>query len=138
MRIGEKVNVTFKTQPFVILTTQAGNFHKNARLLGVDPSVIVRSAGRPETGLREIQDAISDIERAWDLTRYQARVALGRFRIGYSAYIHSRLIPILESLNLPAPGSLWKDRACLSKHHHRIWASMVDTSAIRATKTKHI
>lgn len=127
MRIGEKVNVPFKTQQFVIPTAQAGNFHRAARLLGVDPSVVVRSVERLETGLgtrlfvrsrshftvteagklfvREIQNAISHVERAWDLARYQSRIELGPFRIGYSAYVHSRLIPILQSLNLPAPES---------------------------------
>ncbi|MHB1022632.1 MAG: LysR family substrate-binding domain-containing protein [Acidobacteriaceae bacterium] len=38
------------------------------------------------------------VERACDLTRYHAQIAQGPFRLGYSAYIHSRLISILERL----------------------------------------
>ena len=37
--------------------------------------------------------------RAWDLTRYQARIEQGPFRLGYSAYIHTKLVPMLERLD---------------------------------------
>ncbi len=122
MRTNWKIDVPFRTQQFVILAAQAGNFHKAARTLGVDPSVIVRSVDRLENDLgtkifersrnrfmvtepgrffvREIQEAVAHVERACDLTRYRAQIEQGPFRLGYSAYIHSRLIPILERLEL--------------------------------------
>src|SRR6266851_376111 len=122
MRIDRKLDVPFRTQQFVILAAQAGNFHRAARTLGIDPSVIVRSIDRLESDLgakifertrnrfavteagrffvREIQEAVAHVERACDLTRYHAQIERGPFRLGYSAYIQSRLIPVLERLDL--------------------------------------
>ena len=124
MSTDRKIDVPFRTQQFVILAVQAGNFHKAARALGVDPSVIIRSVDRLERDLgakifarsrnhftvthageffvREIQDAVAHVERACDLTRYYAQIHQGPLQLGYSAYTHSRLIPILERLNLPS------------------------------------
>ena len=118
-----KVDVPFRTQQFVILAAQAGNFHRAARTFGVHPSVVVRSIDRLETDLgakifertrshftvteagklfvREIRTAISHVERAHDLLRYHSQIRRGPFRLGYSAYIQSRLIPVLERLELP-------------------------------------
>jgi len=120
-----KIDVPFRTQQFVILAAQAGNFHKAARTLGVDPSVIIRSVDRLESYLetkifersrsrftvteagrlfiREIQEAVAHVERACDLTRYHAQIERGPFRVGYSSYIHTRLISILEQLELAGP-----------------------------------
>jgi DNA-binding transcriptional LysR family regulator len=124
MRTDLKMNVPFRTQQFVVLAAQAGNFHKAARMLGVDPSVIIRSIDRLESDLgtrifarnrshfvvteagrffvREIQQAITHVERAYDLARYHSTIEEGPFRLGYAAYIHTRLIPILERLDLSA------------------------------------
>src|ERR1700733_1518865 len=120
-------DVPFRTQQFVILAAQAGNFHKAARILHVDPSVIIRSIDRLERDLgakifergsnhfsvteagrlfvREIQQAATHVERACDLIRYHAQIERGPFRLGYSAYIQSRLIPVLERLKLPSKTS---------------------------------
>jgi DNA-binding transcriptional LysR family regulator len=120
MHTDKKIDVPFRTQQFVILAAQAGSFHKAARSLGVDPSVLSRSVDRLESDLdakifqrdrrrfvfflREIQKAVAHVERACDLVRYHHRIQQGPLRIGYSAYAHSRLVPILEQLNLsPAP-----------------------------------
>jgi len=122
-----KTDVPFRTQQFVILAAQAGNFHKAARILHVDPSVIIRSIDRLERDLgakifergsnhfsvteagrlfvREIQHAVTHVERACDLIRYHAQIERGPFRLGYSAYIQSRLIPVLERLKLPSKTS---------------------------------
>jgi hypothetical protein len=51
MRTNWKIEVPFRTQQFVILAGQAGNFHRPARTLGVDPSVIVRSVDRLDNDL---------------------------------------------------------------------------------------
>ena len=122
MHIDKKIDVPFRTQQFVILAAQAGSFHKAARSLGVDPSVVSRSIDRLEHDLdakifrrdrsqfsltdagvfflQELQEAAAHVERACDLLRYHHRIQQGPLRIGYSAYAHSRLIPILEQMNL--------------------------------------
>jgi len=121
-----KVDVPFRTQQFVILAAQAGNFHRAARTFGVHPSVVVRSIDRLETDLgakifertrshftvteagklfiREIRNAVTHVERAHDLLRYHSQIRQGPFRLGYSAYIISRLIPVLERLELSYKG----------------------------------
>ncbi|HTV04185.1 MAG TPA: LysR substrate-binding domain-containing protein [Acidobacteriaceae bacterium] len=130
MRIDRAIDVPFRTQQFIVLTAQAGSFHKAARSLDIDVAVIARSIDRLERDLgakiferdrnrfaitpagslfvREIQEAITHVERAWDLARYHAQIERGPFRAGYSAFIHSRLIPVLETLNRsgPVPGHL--------------------------------
>lgn len=127
MRYYRQLDVPFRTQQFILLAAQAGSFHKAARSLGIDPAVVTRGIDRLERDLgarifersrnrfavtpagalfvREIQEAVAHAERAWDLARYQARVEQGPFRIGYSAFIDSRLIPVLETLNHSAPTS---------------------------------
>lgn len=122
MRTHTIVDVPFRTQQFVILAAQTGSFHKVARLLGVDHTVVLRSIRRLEkdlglnifarnhTGftitdagivfLKELQSAVDHVERACDLARYRERITQGPLRVGYSMYIHSRLIPILERMCL--------------------------------------
>jgi DNA-binding transcriptional LysR family regulator len=117
-----KVDVPFRTQQFVLLAAQAGNFHRAARTFGVHPSVVIRSIDRLEMDLgakifertrshftvteagrvfvREIRNAVTHVERAHDLLRYHTQIKRGPFRLGYSAYIQSRLIPVLERLEL--------------------------------------
>ena len=117
-------DVPFRTQQFIVLAAQVGNFRKAAKCLGIDSSLVARSIDQLERNLgarifdrdrhlfavtpggrsfiREIQEAILHVERACDLLRYQAQIERGPFRLGYSAYVHSRLIPVLETLNLPA------------------------------------
>jgi DNA-binding transcriptional LysR family regulator len=117
-----KTDVPFRTQQFVILAAQAGNFHRAARTFGVHPSVVIRSIDRLEMDLgakifertrshftvteagrlfvREIRNAVTHVERAYDLLRYHSQLKRGPFRLGYSAYIQSRLIPVLERLEL--------------------------------------
>lgn len=125
MHFSMQIDVPFRTQQFILLAAQSGSFHKAARSLGVDPAVVVRSINRLEHDLgtkifersrnrfavteagdyfiREIQQAAAHTERACDLARYHAQIEHGPFRLGYSAYIHSRLIPVLETLHRSAP-----------------------------------
>jgi DNA-binding transcriptional LysR family regulator len=122
-----KVDVPFRTQQFVLLAAQAGNFHRAARTFGVHPSVVIRSIDRLETDLgakifertrshftvteagklfvREIRNAVTHVERAHDLLRYHSQIRRGPFRLGYSAYVQSRLIPVLERLELAPENS---------------------------------
>lgn len=115
-------DVPFRTQQFIVLAAQVGNFRKAAKCLGIDSSLVARSIDQLERNLgarifdrdrhlfavtpggrsfiREIQEAILHVERACDLLRYQAQIERGPFRLGYSAYVHSRLIPVLETLDL--------------------------------------
>jgi DNA-binding transcriptional LysR family regulator len=120
MRTERKLDVPFRTQQFILLAAQAGSFHKAARAFGVDPAVVIRSINKLEDDLgvkifdrsrnrfivtdageffvREIQEAVAHVERACDLIRYRARVAQGPLRLGFSAYIDSRLVSYLQNL----------------------------------------
>lgn len=122
MRSLLQFDVPFKTQQFIVLAAQAGNFHKAARYLGIDPALVARSIDRLERNLgarifdrnrhhftvtpagrffiHEVQEAVLHVERACDFLRYHAQIEHGPFRLGYSAYVHSRLIPLLETLHL--------------------------------------
>lgn len=123
MQTDWSINIPFRTQQFLLLAAQAGSFHKAARTFGVHPSVLARHIDRLENDLgvklfdrdrnsfsitepgrifvREIQEAMTHAARAWDLTRYQASIEQGPFRLGYSAYIHTKLVPMLERLDFP-------------------------------------
>jgi LysR family transcriptional regulator, benzoate and cis,cis-muconate-responsive activator of ben and cat genes len=118
MRMDRKLDISLKTQKFITTAALMGSFHRAAKSLGVDHSVIVRNINQLERDLgvrifdrnrshfavtsagrvfiREIMQAIERAERACDLARYHAQIERGPLRIGYSAYIHSRLVPILE------------------------------------------
>lgn len=122
MRTEMTIDVPFRTQQFVLLAAQTGSFHKAARILAIDHTVIIRSVDRLEKNLgvqifhrsrngftvtdagtyflREIQSATHHVERACDLARYRDRIQQGPLRIGYSGYVHSRLIPILERMKM--------------------------------------
>ncbi len=122
MQTDWSINIPFRTQQFLLLAAQAGSFHRAAKTFGVHPSVLARHIDRLESDLGvklfdrdrntfsvtepgrlfvgEIQEAMTHSARAWDLARYQAHIERGPFRLGYSAYIHSRLVPVLERLDL--------------------------------------
>lgn len=130
MRADQTIDVPFRTQQFVALAAQTGSFHKTAQTLGIHAAVITRSIHRIETELgfkifdrsrnhfsvtpageefvREIIEAVAHVERACDLSRYIAQIEHGPLRIGYSAYIHSRLVPLLEGLTLEG-SSTWTE-----------------------------
>lgn len=123
MQTDWSINIPFRTQQFLLLASQAGSFHKAAKMFGIHPSVLARHIDRLENemGVKlfdrdrhtfsvtepgrlfvgEIQEAMSHSTRAWDLARYQAHIEQGPFRLGFSAYIHSRLVPALEQLDMP-------------------------------------
>lgn len=130
MRVDRSIDVPFRTQQFVALAVQTGSFHKAARTLGIHAAVISRSVHRLETELGfklfdrsrnhfsvtpagerfvgEIIEAVAHVERACDLGRYTAQIEHGPLRIGYSAYIHSRLVPLLEELTLES-STTWSE-----------------------------
>jgi LysR family transcriptional regulator, benzoate and cis,cis-muconate-responsive activator of ben and cat genes len=124
MNTDGKIDVPFRTQQFVIVAVQAGNFHKAARALGIDHSRIVRSIDRLERDLgvkifdrtrqkfsvtragvafvNEIREAINHVERACELARYNAHISDGPLRLGYSAFVHSKVVPVLERFGFPS------------------------------------
>jgi len=121
MQTDWSINIPFRTQQFLLLAAQTGSFHKAAKIFGIHSSVLARHIDKLESDLgvklfernrntfsvagpgrvfvREIQEAMTHTARAWELTRYQARIEQGPFRVGYSAYVHSRLVPVLERLD---------------------------------------
>jgi LysR family transcriptional regulator, benzoate and cis,cis-muconate-responsive activator of ben and cat genes len=122
MRPDRNFNVPLRTLQLVVLAAQAGGFHKAARKLGVDSSLVIRSIDKLENDLgvkiferdrnrfevtsagryfvRELQSALDHAERAWDLTKYHAHLEHGPFRLGFSGYVYSRLISALYRLDV--------------------------------------
>ncbi|GGA73472.1 LysR family transcriptional regulator [Edaphobacter acidisoli] len=114
------IHLSFRTQQFIFSAAQEGNFRRAARKLGVSPSLLTRSIDKLESDLggrifershsglsvtdagqvflQETQLASNHITHAWDLARYRFQIATRPLRIGYSPYVHSRLIPVLEQL----------------------------------------
>ena len=112
-----------EAQDLVVAIAQEGSFVRAARRLGIpQPSLtrkvlllertlgvnlFNRTSRRIEltkAGRLFIPEAIASIdhaERAWDLAQHQALMEHGPFRLGYSAYIHSALLPFLRRLNFP-------------------------------------
>jgi DNA-binding transcriptional LysR family regulator len=124
MRSFLQFDVPFRTQQFIVLAAQTGNFRSAAKCLGIDPSLVARSIDQVEQDLgarifdrdrhhfrvkpgarlfiHEIQEAILHVERACDSILYHTQLEHGPFHLGYSAYVHSKLIPVLETLDLSA------------------------------------
>jgi LysR family transcriptional regulator, benzoate and cis,cis-muconate-responsive activator of ben and cat genes len=48
--------------------------------------------------VQESSIAMIHAERAWNLTRFQAQIETGPYRIGYSPYTHSAFLPLLNGL----------------------------------------
>jgi DNA-binding transcriptional LysR family regulator len=107
----------------IVATSQEGSFTRAARKLGIPQPSLTRKVSLLEKALgvrlfdrssRKIEltkagrlfvpEAIASLnhaERAWDLAQHQALMEHGPFRLGYSAYIHTALLPFLWRLNSP-------------------------------------
>jgi DNA-binding transcriptional LysR family regulator len=48
----------------------------------------------------EANASLTHAECAWELARHQALLEHGPFRLGYSAYVHGALLPVLLRLRL--------------------------------------
>lgn len=127
MPSNSSIHISFRTQQFLLLAVQTGSLHKAAKTLGVHPSVLTRHIDRLETDmgvklldrshnrfsvtepgrlfLREIQESMTHAARAWQLAQYRARIEQGPFRLGYSPYVHSRLVPLLERFGVRGSGA---------------------------------
>jgi LysR family transcriptional regulator, benzoate and cis,cis-muconate-responsive activator of ben and cat genes len=110
-------------QVFIVVIVQEGSFVRAAEKLGVPLSSLSRRVTlfEKELGVRlfdrssrkieltkagrlfvpEANASLSHAECAWELARHQALLEHGPFRLGYSAYVHSALLPALLRLKLP-------------------------------------
>ena len=109
-------------QVFVVVIVQEGSFVRAAEKLGVPLSSLSRRVTlfEKELGVQlfdrssrkieltkagrlfvpEANASLTHAECAWELARHQALLEHGPFRLGYSAYVHSALLPVLLRLRL--------------------------------------
>jgi len=115
-------NSLYEVQLFVIVIAQEGSFLRASKKLSVSQPTLTRRVAQyeKELGTRlfdrttrrlqltragriflpEAQAALRHAERAWELARHIARIENGPFRLGYSPWIHSALLPLLRHLDL--------------------------------------
>jgi LysR family transcriptional regulator, benzoate and cis,cis-muconate-responsive activator of ben and cat genes len=109
-------------QVFVVIIVQEGSFVRAAQKLGIPVSSLSRRVTlfEKQLGVRlfdrssrkieltkagrlfvpEANASLTHAECAWELARHQALLEHGPFRLGYSAYVHSALLPTLLRLKL--------------------------------------
>jgi DNA-binding transcriptional LysR family regulator len=109
-------------QMFVVVIVQEGSFVRAAQKLGIPLSSLSRRVTlfEKQLGVRlfdrssrkieltkagrlfvpEANASLTHAECAWELARHQALLEHGPFRLGYSAYVHSALLPTLLRLKL--------------------------------------
>ena len=114
--------LSLEGQVFVVVIVQEGSFVRAAEKLGVPLSSLSRRVTlfEREIGVQlfdrssrkieltkagrlfvpEANASLSHAECAWELARHQALLEHGPFRLGYSAYIHSALLPVLLRLKV--------------------------------------
>lgn len=111
-------------QVLVVVLAEEGSFLRAAGKLGMPPSSLTRKLSQLEVeiGTRlfdrttrrleltkagrlfipEAVESIQHAERAWELARHQSLLEHGPFRLGYSAYISSAVLPFLRRLHSSA------------------------------------
>lgn len=104
---------------FIVMTAQEGNFNRAAEKLGITPPSLTRRAASLDRDIgvklfvrstrsvaltaagrlfvQKSSLSLSHAERAWDLARFQGEVDSGPYRVGYSPYTHSAVLPLLYS-----------------------------------------
>jgi LysR family transcriptional regulator, benzoate and cis,cis-muconate-responsive activator of ben and cat genes len=110
-------------QVFVVIIVQEGSFVRAAQKLGIPVSSLSRRVTlfEKELGVRlfdrssrkieltkagrlfapEANASLTHAKCAWELARHQALLEHGPIRLGYSAYVHSALLPVLRRLRAP-------------------------------------
>jgi DNA-binding transcriptional LysR family regulator len=110
-------------QLFVVVIVQEGSFVRAAQKLGIPVSSLSRRVTlfEKELGVRlfdrssrkieltkagrlfvpEANASLTHAECAWELARHQALLEHGPIRLGFSAYVHSALLPVLRRLRAP-------------------------------------
>jgi len=101
----------------IVMIAQEGNFNRAAERLGITPPSLTRRVASLEMDIgvklfvrstrsvaltaarrlfvQESSLSLSYAERAWDLARFQGEVDSGPYRVGYSPYTHSEVLPLL-------------------------------------------
>jgi LysR family transcriptional regulator, benzoate and cis,cis-muconate-responsive activator of ben and cat genes len=109
-------------QMYAAVLAEEGSFIRAARRLRISQSNLTRKIAHLEkmvgvkiferstrrlgltaTGrflLPKMQSSLRHAERAWELARYHGRIEAGPIRLGYSPYVHSRLLPKLHRLDI--------------------------------------
>lgn len=105
----------------IVIIAQEGSFNRAAKKLGITPPSLTRRVASFERSIgvklfdrstrnvaltaagrlfvRESSLSLSHAERAWDLARFQGQVESGPYRIGYSPYTHTAILPLLYGTN---------------------------------------
>jgi DNA-binding transcriptional LysR family regulator len=115
-------NISLEAQIFVLALAREGTFSRAAKKLHITQPALTRKVGTLERQLGiklfrrayhhleltpagrlfipEAQASVQHAERAFELARRQARIESGPLRLGYSPYVHSDLIPMLQRWQL--------------------------------------
>jgi LysR family transcriptional regulator, benzoate and cis,cis-muconate-responsive activator of ben and cat genes len=115
-------NVSLEAQIFVLALAREGSFSRAAKKLHITQPALTRKVGvlEKQLGIKlfsrayhhleltpagrlflpEAQASVQHAERAFELARRQARVESGPLRLGYSPYVHSDLVPMLQRWQL--------------------------------------
>src|SRR5258708_4610586 len=115
-------NISLEAQIFVLVLAREGSFHRAAKKLHIKQPALTRkiNAVEGQLGVKlflrayhhleltpagrlfvpEAQASVQHAERAYELARQQARTEMGPIRLGYSPYVHSDLVPLLERWQL--------------------------------------
>jgi LysR family transcriptional regulator, benzoate and cis,cis-muconate-responsive activator of ben and cat genes len=120
-------SMSLEAQLFVLALAKEGSFARAAKTLHITQPALTRkvSAIEKQLGVKlfkrgyhhleltaagrlfvpEAQASVLHAERAFELARQQSRMESGPLRIGYSSYIHSDLVPMLQRWQLQDTGS---------------------------------
>lgn len=115
-------SVSLEAQLFVLAVAKEGSFARAAKTLNITQPALTRkvSAIEKRLGVKlfkrgyhhleltaagrvfvpEAQASVLHAERAFELARQKSRMDSGPLRIGYSSYIHSDLVPMLQRWQL--------------------------------------
>lgn len=113
-------NNSLELNLLIVVISQEGGFVRAAKKLGIaqpslsrkvsllEKSVGVKLFDRTSRGVEltragrlfvsEAAVSLNHAERAWDLAHYQAQIENGPYFIGYSPYVHSAFLPLLNEL----------------------------------------
>lgn len=105
----------------IVIIAREGSFNRAAKKLGITPPSLTRKVAWLERSIgvklferstrnvaltvagrlfvQESSLSLSHAERAWDLARFQGQVESGPYRIGYSPYTHTAILPLLYGTN---------------------------------------
>jgi len=125
--------ISLEAQKFVLALAREGNFGRAAKKLHITQPALTRKLGALEKQLGvklftrayhhleltaagklfipEAQASVQHAQRAFELARQQAQMERGPLRLGYSPYVHSGLVPVLQRWQIQ--GGSWPRRVKL-------------------------